>query len=468
MKTASDCVNILLLSTKGSDNTGDQVIEACDVSLLSAIMENLNQDFCITSRSVIIAARYMKTKDPRDLEEAEDLVKQSDIVIFGGAPMFNFLYQDFYERTAVLLDLIKKYGKPVLFSAIGVEGYDDTSKKCHRLKKALNFDCVKQITTRDDFETLQKYKEREDLILDKVADPAVFASKVFEPYKAGQTASTDAGVAGEAEKPEKRKKVGIFILRQGGFIANKVAFSRDDAVSLWLKLIDELEARGIDYELVTSGHFSDEAFLDYLIRKHHVPESKCVFNINAPEDLIHAISSYDAVISCRLHPSIVSFSLDVPSLGIVWNQKVKWFYDSIGYGDRVFDTASLNPGLLAEKLEQILSESVEKKPEFLMTVYHTLFFGIKNSLEIGAGIPPYRYEEVLEHMPVYPGTSRQEQAEKLRRKFRRTYSAYNKQLKEMDTLRKKITKLEAENSRLKKSLSYRCRRRIRKILKKSR
>lgn len=465
MKTASDCVNILLLSTKGSDNTGDQVIEACDVSLLSAIMENLNQDFHITSRSVIIAARYLRTRDPRDLEEAEELVQQSDIVIFGGAPMFNFLYQDFYERTAVLLEVIERYGKPVLFSAIGVEGYDDANEKCRRLKKTLNFDCVKQITTRDDFETLQKYKERDDLILDKVADPAVFASKVFEPYKARKAPAEAGEYTGEAAG--KKKKAGIFILRQGGFMANKVAFSRDDAVSLWLDLIQELEARDIDYELVTSGHFSDEAFLDYLIRKHHVPESKCVFNINSPENLVHAISSYDAVISCRLHPSIVSFALDVPSLGIVWNQKVKWFYDSIGCADRVFDTASLNPGQIAEKLEQILSEPVEKKPEFLMTVYHTLFFGIKNALEIGAGIPPYGYEKVLEHMPVYPGTSEQEQEEKLRRKFRRTYRAYNKQLKELDMLRKKIAKLEAKNKKLKESFSHKCRRRIRKILKKS-
>lgn len=466
MKTASDCVNILLLSTKGSDNTGDQVIEACDMSLLSVIMKNLNQDFHITSRSVIIATRYMRTKDPRDLQEAEDLVRQSDIVIFGGAPMFNFLYQDFYERTAVLLELIEKHGKPVLFSAIGVEGYDDDSKKCQRLKQTLNFDCVKQITTRDDFETLQKYKAREDLILDKVADPAVFASKVFEPYKAHPAAGLEE--AGGAEETGRRKKAGIFILRQGGFMANKVAFSRDDAVSLWLDLIQELEARDIDYELVTSGHFSDEAFLDYLIRKHHVPENKCVFNINSPEKLVHAISSYDAVISCRLHPSIVSFALDVPSLGIVWNQKVRWFYDSIGYEDRVFDTASLNPGQLAEKLEQILSEGVEKKPEFLMTVYHTLFFGIKNSLGIGAGILPYKYEEVLEHMPAYPGTSAQEQDEKLKRKFRRTYSAYNKQLKELSVLKKRIAKLEAENKRLKNDFFHRCRRRIRRVMKKSR
>ncbi len=33
---------ILLLTNRDSDNVGDQVIEACDISLISAVMKNLN------------------------------------------------------------------------------------------------------------------------------------------------------------------------------------------------------------------------------------------------------------------------------------------------------------------------------------------------------------------------------------------------------------------------------------------
>ena len=42
------------------------------------------------------------------------------------------------------------------------------------LKKTLNFDCVKQITTRDGIEELKKYRVNEQVIIDRVSDPAVF------------------------------------------------------------------------------------------------------------------------------------------------------------------------------------------------------------------------------------------------------------------------------------------------------
>ena len=395
-------INLLLLTNRNSDNTGDQVIEACDISLLSAIMQQLGLEVQITSRDASFVTKYVETKEPHALEPAETLIEESDLILVGGAPMFNFLYQNFYERTAVTLELAEKHQKPVLFSAIGVEGYSDTNEKCQRLKKTLNLDCVRQITTRDDFQALQNYRENENLVIGKVADPAVFSSKVFEAFRADR---------GHGEK----KKIGIFILRQGGFVDNKVPFSRDNAVSLWLDLLQELEARGYDYELTTSGHFADEAFLDYLIRKHGVREDKCTFNINTPEQLIETISSCDAVISTRLHPSIVSFALDVPSLGIVWNQKVTGFYESIGYRDRVFETEGITAEKLADKLDQILSEGVKKDPEFLMSVYKTLFCGIRDALSLSGDLKPCTYEELLQQLPVYPGTSEPELEEKLKR-----------------------------------------------------
>ncbi len=39
-ESAAHC-NILLLTNVDSDNVGDQVIEACDVGLLNAVMQNL-------------------------------------------------------------------------------------------------------------------------------------------------------------------------------------------------------------------------------------------------------------------------------------------------------------------------------------------------------------------------------------------------------------------------------------------
>lgn len=415
--TEEEIFKILLLTNRDSDNVGDQVIEACDISLISTVMANLGiskEYFRINSRAAsIVSQKYLATRNGEVLRTAESLIEESDMVIFGGAPVFNYRYQNFYERTAVTLEIAQKYNKPVIFSAIGVDGYDSQNRKCQRLKETLNFDCVKQITTRDDFDSLQKFVENKNISIGKVSDPAVFASKVFEDFVQWNSARDE-------------KKIGIFILRSNGFTDNGYNFSRDAAASFWKELVCELKNKGYDYEILTSGHFGDEAFLDYLIKNCGMDAEKCVFNINYPEKLVQMISTYDAVISCRLHPSIISYSLDVPSFGIVWNSKVNYFYESIGHGDRIISVKEINPKEVLERVEQAISEGVNKEQEYLVSNYNSLFYGMKNILCPEKNeIIPYNYEELLDKIVIFKGTSEKEKELKIKRKFRRTYGKYN-------------------------------------------
>lgn len=424
-------MKILLLTNRDSDNVGDQVIETCDISLVSTVMKNLgikDGNYIINSRAAgIVSKKYLTTRDEKLLKPAEEAIENSDIIIFGGAPLFNYRYQMFYERTAVTLEIAQKYNKPVIFSAIGVEGYDEDNEKCQRLKKTLNFDCVKQITTRDDLESLKKFIDNERIVVGRVSDPAVFASKVFENF---------------VSKKNEKKKIGIFILRANGFKDNGVDFSREDAAELWGKTICKLEDRGYDYELLTSGHFGDEAFLELLFTKYNFAFDKCVFNINSPERLVQKISGYDAVVTCRLHPSIISFALGVPSLGIVWNSKVRYFYDSIGYSDRGMDVNSISPEKIAEKIEQITEQKIEKDEGYITSVYNYLFDAMKKILvSEDSDVEPYSYKELMEQMPVFGGTSEEEMEEKLKRKFRRTYGKYNDLFEVKIENRKRINEL---------------------------
>lgn len=430
-----DCINILLLTHRNSDNMGDQMIEACDVSLLSSVMKNLNRSCKINScRNSVVPIRYLQRRDAALLAEAERVVRETDLVIFGGAPVFNYLYQNFYERTAIMLEIAQKYRKPVLFSAIGVESYDEWNPGCQYLKKTLNYDCVKQITTRDDLETLKKYKARENLVVGYAADPAVFSGKIFEQFK--------------SEKIP--KKIGIFILRRNGFTDNQIPFTKEKAAELWMSLIHKLEERGYDYELLTSGYCEDEAFLEWMIVKYSIDIRKCVFHMNSPEKLVEKISSYEAIVSCRLHPAIIAFSLDVPSVGMVWNPKVKGFYRSIGYEDRVFEAEGVRAEDIVGKLEQIIKEGVNKREEFLMSTYQSLFDGIAYALNIDRkNLAPWSYEKLLEEIPVYTGTPVKRREGWVKKKFRRIYKIYNECLDQKEALQKRVEELENENRLLK-------------------
>lgn len=411
---SENITEILLLTNRDSDNLGDQVIEACDIALIKAVMKNLNipsfKYKIQSSEASIISQKYMNTHDEIYLKNALKLIQRADLVLIGGAPMFNYKYQDFYKRTAITIELAQKYNKPIVFSAIGIESYDEDNKKCQYLKEQLNQSSVKQITTRDDFHALQKYIYTPEINIKKVSDPAVFSENVFSPF---------------CVKKKKKKTIGIFVLRANGFRSNKIDFNYADSINFWTELISKLKEAGYDYELITSGHFGDEAFIDYMVREGHVPFSKCVYNMNTPEKMIKKISSYHAIVSCRLHPSIISYALKVPSLGVVWNTKVKGFYDSIDYGDRVIFTDNIDTDAIVSKIDQIIEEGVHRDSNYQMTVYQTLFDGIKNNLFPEKKETAYTFEQLKENIEPYAGTSEAELDNKLRRKFRRAYKEYN-------------------------------------------
>lgn len=413
-KSPAHKYTILLLTNKDSDNVGDQIIEACDVSILHAIMKNLGiSNYKIVSKPATIVKEPYDKPDGEHLNNARKLIQDCDVVIYGGTPVFNYLYQTFYKRTSLTIDIAGEYGKPVILSAIGVDRYDEGNEKCERISAAINQPHVRLVTTRDNFDTLVKFRrpEHSSLPMSTVSDPAVFAGPVFLPFL--------------SEHSDSKKKIGLFILRRNGFTDNYFDFPGTAAARFWLDLAAELERRGYDYEFLTSGHFGDEAFLDYLIRNYNVPPAKCIFNVNSPEFLAEKISSYDGVISCRLHPSIISFALDVPCIGINWNNKVSGFYHNIGYDDRVLYVDQLSAVGVADKIEQVMKEGIHKDETFIMSVYRTLFQSIKEIFAPESDAEAYSLEELSDILPPYGGTSEKEQLAKLRRKFRRTYQGYN-------------------------------------------
>ena len=114
---------ILLLTNKDSDNTGDQVIEACDRSLLYMIMKNLGiTNYRINSKPATLVKKPFEVATGEHLVPARNEIKDCDVVVFGGTPVFNYLYQPIYARTARTIELAEEYGKPMIFSSSSGRG----------------------------------------------------------------------------------------------------------------------------------------------------------------------------------------------------------------------------------------------------------------------------------------------------------------------------------------------------------
>lgn len=460
---------ILLLTNRDSDNVGDQIIEATVLSIIKGVMKNLGfgtDDFVISSRAAgIISRRYMATKDPELLTAARDEISKADLIIFGGAPLFNYAYQNFYRRTIVTLELAQEYGVPVIFSSIGVEKFDATNEKSQALKKALELPVVRQITTRDDIESLRKYAEGTNVPVAHVADPAVLADIVYrkkpEPAPApkpvpsvpvrakrklkrivksivARSAGSNVAKPGTApvqpvakapvaaEPKPKPQRIGLVVTRAGIFADNRIDFSEDDQRRFWLETIALLEEKGYDYRLFTTGHFSDEVFLDTLIKSSGIPAKKAAVTVNSPDELIRELRGCSGVIAYRLHASITSFALGVPSIGLSWNFKVPYFYESVGYGDRALSPEEWQAETVVPAIERAMKDGIVKDEEFLKSVYNTLFTGIRDVLAPGNPATPYEFSELWEGMPRQLATGPKGYRDKVNRKLRRTYENYQK------------------------------------------
>ncbi len=428
---------VLLLTNKDYDNVGDQMIEACDQSLIRAAFDNLGvpeEEAAIISHGVsLIPNEYVSGHDRSLLAKAREAVAQTDLILFGGAPVFNYRYESFYEKTATWLELAAEYHRPVIFSAIGIEHVDKENPKCQRIQKALREAKVVMVTTRDGYEQMNWYAEGLDIIRGRVADPAVFTREIFAPYLA-------------KADPENRR-IGIFILRANGFLDNGLDVSHEKAASLWQDLLEACEKRGYEPYLLTSGFAADEAFLDYMIRHYHVPKERCIFNINTPEDLVEKISGMKAVISCRLHPGILSYSLGVPAVGIQWNPKVAMFYDQIGHSNRSLPVEGITADMLLDRLEEAMGDVAVRDHEMAWETYRTLVEGIRCCLYSDRQETVWGMEELLQRMRTYPGTPKAELNKKLEAKFRRAYVTYNnvfykaqKNKKELEQTRERAEK----------------------------
>lgn len=95
-------IRILLITNRDSDNVGDQVIEACNVSLIKTAMKNLGFDekhFIIESVALgIVSDKYCETDNMALLNNVYRKIRNCTFVLFGGHRYLIMLTSHFIKR----------------------------------------------------------------------------------------------------------------------------------------------------------------------------------------------------------------------------------------------------------------------------------------------------------------------------------------------------------------------------------
>lgn len=251
-----------------------------------------------------------------------------DLAIFAGGQMF---LDYFVFPIQAIVEYLDDKDIPVIFNACG--SGDIASRKMREiLTRTLLQDNVKFISSRDDLQSIQAFLGDSKQEIIKTHDPALWASEVY----------------GLAKKESDTIGLGVMF-------AYNMSYKK--MLDFWIRTIRALDREDIKWKIFCNGDPRDYEFgKEVLARMNYGPEDLSELLIPAPrrpEELVEIIAGLKGIISFRLHSHVLACSLDVPSLAIIWDEKLKFFFDSLGLNQRVF-TIDAEPDQLITALKEAL------------------------------------------------------------------------------------------------------------------
>lgn len=371
------CIAGLLSDT----NLGDQAIADCaehlikiyksDTTVITYLDIEKNNPYLNNQQGYIIRIlrrlkRLFKMEDGMDkrinkLKAAYiQKITGSSLVFLVGGGLIKYKYQNLWLEVPALIEAAEALNIPVFINAAGVEGYDENDAKCQVLKKALNKKTVIGVTTRDDLETLKEMflNQDKESKAKRVADSAVWAAEAY-----GVERNRDSDI------------VGVGLIRGKIFYDNGVNLSPDDLAQLYADLIVELDKKGQKYQLFTNGLGMDTELIDKIALLSGKELTKQdVLVPTTPKELMEILSGFKAVIAARLHANILSYALDIPSIGLVWNEKLQIFGKLIKHEDRFIVREDFNAQHILQKLDEAMVQGidVEHKKQYVETTKESL------------------------------------------------------------------------------------------------
>lgn len=272
-----------------------------------------------------------------------ELLRNADAIIFAGGGIIKYKYERFHEYIPQIIDVAEEENIPVFFNSVGIEGFDAMNKNACRLQEALNKNCVKVITVRDDVKTLkEQYIQNSNILIKSVTDPAVWTYKAY-------------GI----QKEVNSQVVGIGIVRYKIFEDNGIEYiDHKYQLEFWKQVFNRLNDEGISWKVFTNGLKSDEDFAEEVLNYagYDTSEQYKVKRLTQGVELVEVISKFKGIIACRMHANIVAYSLQIPSVAIVWNDKLKFWGEKIGHSERFILADNMKAEVIVSTLLSAMKE----------------------------------------------------------------------------------------------------------------
>lgn len=244
-------------------------------------------------------------------------VDETIFVVAGGALLSSSVF--YALRLHKIVRVAKKIGGKVIFNSVGIE------KSIHNfgLAKYIVRDFLKRnevvaFSTRDHIEDIPYLTKRSEFYK-QTPDPGLFAS---EAYNVNRKDSQLIGLSVISYQAYRS-------VIQNDKRAEKV--TPDYLISYWSSIIGHLQKMNLDFRILTNGGKADYEMAKRLVAALNLDESQYLLSLpQSPFELVNQISMFRMIIAHRLHACIISSSLNIPIIPLIWSDKVKAFAEMLG------------------------------------------------------------------------------------------------------------------------------------------
>jgi len=360
---------VVIAGETWSSNLGDGVIAETLQFLFKTLLPDLNIDFLdISGRSPISQSppkstssiiRFMQKLKLLDvfrivskwyilrsqhIARWSSQISESDAVIIGGGQLLMDNALDFPLKVNTIAQLSYSLGVNTHFLSCGV-GRKWSGFALDLFRKALM--PAASVTVRDTLSKERLGSFLPGLMVGLSADPALWASAIYGQERLG----------------DNRVGLGIMYVNRTN-TQRSVRLSTRELIEFWAVIIRRLHQDGIDFELFTNGSQQDYRLaLDIITSVQQRSNIPCNLapRPRKPSELARRISQYRAVIASRLHAHIIATSYCIPSIGLIWDDKVTAFFKDTGRENLVFNGFDVNEaGSIVDTLYQIIDTHVDE------------------------------------------------------------------------------------------------------------
>lgn len=330
-----------------------------DTNIPEHIIANCTRYLLQTALKELAIEEYIFTEICMREIEANKLV-ECDVLFFvgGGIIKYDHNWTDFPELIDKITMLADKYDIPVMFVGVGVESYDESAEKCKQLQNAINRKCVKYFTARDNEENCRRYIRNKTIITQMVADSALHTKDSYALY---------------AHK--KSKVIGIGTINFDNWELENHSIEKNILIEFYHAIFCELDKRGYEWAIFTDGVYQDYTFALELVEGNEEYSKRLIPRPFSDTEWLDTISGFAGMIVPRLHANIVAHSLGIPAVGLVWNDKVRFFAEQIEQEDTVFETFDFDAVKIVDKLEELIG--AEQHTQYLEKYKQTTYNAVK-------------------------------------------------------------------------------------------